>query len=331
MPAVLHAQDTGAIHPAKTTYKAAATSANRQTALPVNQSRLTDTLPGTIKAAGAHTVINPASTAHPVALPSFTNHAFDHYREFTDYLLINNIIFQNTTHPLPDIAIPRTGDQIISSTDTFLFYIIFGVFFLLAVIRLSFTKYFSDLFRAFFNPTLSQRQLREQLSQTPFPALMLNIFFTLSVGLYLFLILRHFNYITVSRPLYLVPAFMLLIMVIYLVKYAFLRFSGWLFGYHEVTAGYVFTLYMVNKILGVILLPFILMLAFSTPMLAGIALNVSLIIIVLLFIYRYIRAYSLVKSQIFFNKFHFFIYLCGFEIAPILIIGKLVLIWLNGA
>lgn len=212
-----------------------------------------------------------------------------------------------------------------------LFYVVLGVVFLLAVIRLSFTKYFSDLFRAFFNPTLSQRQLREQLSQTPFPAMLLNLFFALSAGLYLFLILRYFHYTTATRPVFLIAVCMALMMVVYLVKYGFLRFSGWLFNYPEVTSGYVFTLYLVNKVLGVALLPFILLLAFAPYPLAQVALNVSMALIVMLFVYRYIRAYALVSHQIFFNKFHFFIYLCGFEIAPVLIIGKLVLIWLNGA
>jgi hypothetical protein len=273
----------------------------------------------------------PADTVVPVTLPSFAGLSFGHYRAFVQYLLANNTIFNHTGPPLADVAVPRNRDEIAASSGAELFYIIIGVLFLLAVIRLFFTKYFSDLFRAFFNPTLSQRQLRDQLSQTPFPALLLNIFFTLSSGLYLFLILRHFNYMTTSRPLYLIPVFMVLFMAVYLMKYVFLRFSGWLFGFQEATSGYVFTLYMVNKVLGVALLPFILILAFSTPAFAGVALDISLILIVMLFVYRYIRAYALVKNQIFFSRFHFFIYLCGFEIAPILIIGKLVLIWLNGA
>jgi hypothetical protein len=242
----------------------------------------------------------------------------------------HNAIFGDTTAAVRDMAIPRNADARDSSASN-LFYIILGILFLLGIIRLSFAKYFSDLFRAFFNPTLSQRQLRDQLSQTPFPALLLNIFFTLSAGLYLFLILRHFDYVTTERPLYLIPVFMAVIMCIYLVKYLFIRFGGWLFGYRDASEGYIFTLYMINKVLGVALWPFILMLAFSPPALASAALDISLIMILLLFAYRYIRAFALIRSQIFFNKFHFFIYLCGFEIAPILILGKLVLIWLNGA
>jgi hypothetical protein len=264
-----------------------------------------------------------------IVLPGFAGLPLD-VRSLGQYVMGHNAIFTGAAEPLRDMAIPRMWDTREGSEPS-LFYIILGVLFLLGVIRLSFAKYFSDLFRAFFNPTLSQRQLRDQLSQTPFPALLLNIFFTLSAGLYLFLILRHFDYVTTARPLYLIPVFMVLIMAIYLVKYLFIRFGGWLFGYQDASDGYIFTLYMINKVLGVALWPFILMLAFSPPALASAALDVSLIMILLLLAYRYIRAFTLVRSQIFLNKFHFFIYLCGFEIAPVLIIGKLVLIWLNGA
>lgn len=267
----------------------------------------------------------------PPALPSFSDSSFRDTRAFTAYLLSHNHTFRLADAPRQDMAVIRGDDARSNRTNAELFYVITAVVFLLALIRITFTKYFSDLVRAFFNPTLSQRQLREQLSQTPFPALLLNVFFTLSSGLYLFVILRHARYITVRDPLVLIPVFMGLFMVIYLVKYAFLRFTGWLFNYPEVTGGYVFTLYMVNKMLGVALLPFILVVAFSDPAVATVAVNISVILIILLFAYRYVRSYALVKNQIFFNKFQFFIYLCGFEIAPVLIIGKLVLLWLNGA
>lgn len=264
-------------------------------------------------------------------LPSFASYSFDHYRGFVNYLLANNAIFKNTFQDQQDEIIPLIRDTRDSRIKTGLFYTLFGALFLLAILRVSFTKYFTDLFRAFFNPTLSQRQLREQLSQTPLPSFMLNLFFTVSAGIYVFLIFLHFNYLTTDQPLKLIPLFILIFMIIYSVKFVFLRFSGWLFGYDDLASGYIFTLYMVNKILGVGLLPFILVLAFCTPSIAGVALNISLILIILMFIYRYIRIFSLARNKIIFNKFHFFIYLCGFEIAPVLVIGKMVLIWLNGA
>lgn len=270
------------------------------------------------------------SAIPPVPLPTFANHSFASRPQFVQYLLTHNKLFLETGDPLSDLSHLVKKDETTQLEDQ-IFYILMGIFFLLAIIRIAFRKYFSDLFKAFFNPALSRRQLKEQLFQTPFPAFLLNLFFNISVGLYLYIVLWHFNYITPDHPLYLIGIFILLFIFIYLVKYIFLRFSGWLFGYPELMNSYIFTLYLVNKILGVVLLPFILILAFSPPVLGKIALNISIIIIILMIVYRYVRVFPTVQNQISFNKFHFFLYLCGFEIAPILIIGKLVLIWLNGA
>lgn len=268
----------------------------------------------------------------PLSLPSFARDSIGGYRSFVRFLMGHNAIFNASDSVVSDITSLRNMEHA-EETGLYsgIFYVIIGVLTLLGILRLTFSKYFSDLFRAFFNPTLSQRQLRDQLSQTPFPSLMLNIFFAISAGLYLFLVLLHYHYFVTERPLLLIPAFTGLLLLIYLFKYLFLRFAGWLFGYQDTAAGYAFTLYMVNKVLGIALLPFILILAFSPAKIADVALNLSLILIILLFVYRYIRIYGMARNQIFFQKFHFFIYLCGFEIAPILIVGKLVLIWLNGA
>ena len=58
-----------------------------------------------------------------------------------------------------------------------LFYGFIGLLLFLAVIRQSFPKYFTDLFRLFFRTTLKQRHLSEQLTQTPLPSFLLNLLF----------------------------------------------------------------------------------------------------------------------------------------------------------
>lgn len=263
--------------------------------------------------------------------PSFAYRTFQDRREFVQYLLRHNRIFKKMDQPVLRLMPPIKEKRAVAVEETRLFYLVWGIFFLLALIRLGFRKYFKDLFRAFFSPTLSNRQLKEQLSQTPFPAFALNLFFTLSLGFYLYLVLLHIGYIRMEYPLYLVGVFVFLFIFVYLVKYILLRVCGWLFGLSELMDNYIFTLFLINKVLGVVLLPFILLIAFSAPELSATALNISIVGIILLLIYRYVRIFPMVKSQFSFSKFHFFLYLCGFEIAPILIIGKLTLIWLNGA
>lgn len=211
-----------------------------------------------------------------------------------------------------------------------LIYLVGGVLLLLGIIRTSYLKYFTDLFRAFLNPTLSQRQLKDQLSQSPFPNFLLNAFFVVSLGVYLYLLMYRLNYTTAAIAWMLIPGLIILVGAIYVVKYIVLRFCGWLFGNEELIDAYVFILYLINKVLGIMLAPFLVILAFCDPGIATASLYISIFFIVLLVVYRYVRSYSLVRQYLSFSKLHFFLYLCAFEVVPVLIITKVLLIWLTG-
>ncbi|NLR79222.1 DUF4271 domain-containing protein [Chitinophaga eiseniae] len=212
-----------------------------------------------------------------------------------------------------------------------LIYLMAGILLVLSVVRLAYRKYFSDLFRAFLNPTLSQRQLKDQLSQSPFPNFLLNIFFAIVLGVYFYLVLYRQQVFPQAQPWLLIPALVLLVAVVYGFKYVMLRFCGWLFGNSELADAYIFILYLINKILGVLLVPFLVIIAFCKPEIARTFLYISLFFMILLVVYRYIRSYSLVKQYLSFSKLHFFLYLCTFEVAPVLILTKVLQnIWLTG-
>jgi hypothetical protein len=211
-----------------------------------------------------------------------------------------------------------------------LVYVMAGVVLLLGIIRLSYLKYFSDLFRAFMNPTLSQRQLKDQLSQSPFPNFLLNGFFVISLALYLYLLMYRQQYIPANTAWMAIPGLVVLVAAVYSVKYVMLRFCGWLFGSTELADAYIFILYLINKILGILLVPFLVILAFCKPEWSKPFMYMSVAFIVLLVAYRYIRSYSVVKQYLSFSRLHFFLYLCAFEVAPVLIITKVLLVALTG-
>jgi hypothetical protein len=213
-----------------------------------------------------------------------------------------------------------------------LVYTMGGIVLLLGIIRLSYLKYFTDLFRAFLNPTLSQRQLKDQLSQSPFPNFLLNAFFVISLALYIYLMMFRQQYITNTNNAWMViPGLIVLVAIVYSVKYVMLRFCGWLFGSIDLADSYIFILYLINKVLGILLVPFLVILAFCKADVARAFLYISIFFIVLLVAYRYIRSYSVVKQYLSFSRLHFFLYLCAFEVAPVLIITKVLLVWLTGS
>lgn len=203
------------------------------------------------------------------------------------------------------------------------FYSIIGLLIFFALIRNAFGRYMQDLFKLFFRTTIKQRQVKEQLMAAPLPSLLLNIVFIISGGVYLALVFEHYG---LGRQF----NFWLLILycavgltLIYGGKFLVLKVMGWVLRLSDATDAYTFVVFTTNKVIGIALLPFIVLLAFAAPTVAQAALTLSFIVVGGLFLYRfylsYISVYRLVKLQF----LHFLLYLAAFEIAPLLLINKL--------
>ena len=206
-----------------------------------------------------------------------------------------------------------------------LFYYILGLALLFGLLRLSYHRYFNDMFRVFFRTSLRVNQIREQLVQSGLQSLLFNLFFAVAAGTYVYLLIDYFE-VSIQVPELFIPLITAgVIALLYLGKYIFLHFSGWLFSMKPAAETYSFVVFLINKIIGIILLPFLFVIAFAERGLAGVAITISLSIITALFLYRFLRAYGPVQSEIKVGRFHFFIFFLAFEIAPLLLIYKVIL------
>lgn len=210
-----------------------------------------------------------------------------------------------------------------------LFYVIVFLLLSFAFIRNLFPKYFNDLFRLFFRTTIKQRQIREQLMQTPLPSLLMNGFFVVSAGLYIAFVLGHYGLNPVANFWILVFYVVAGLSAAYTVKFLGLKLSGWLFNMQEAANAYIFIVFIVNKMIGILLLPFIVLLAFTVQDVHFIALNLSWFMIAGLLAYRFILTYLAVRNQVKVNPFHLFLYLLAFEIAPLLLVYKGLLVFFS--
>jgi hypothetical protein len=210
-----------------------------------------------------------------------------------------------------------------------LFYLLVGILFYFALIRIFFEKYFSNLMTLFFRVSLRQQQIREQVLQTPLPSLMLNILFILVGGLYACFLL-HFSQWGADLSFWLLYADCIAgLAILYLGKFLILKFCGWVLNISRATDIYIFVVFLVNKMLGIFLLPFLILITFSSPELREIVVTISFVMIFVLLVYRVVAAYRPVRSEIKLPPFYFFSYICAFEIAPLLLIYKVLLSYLG--
>lgn len=294
----------------------------------VSAQNITDSIPpvDTVKAIQdtATVIANPSTVLHD-SISRKPEPLIPAWEVRTDLPFEQQILRQ---HPFYNFRVKPfvvpTGLKVFRGKET-IFYVVLGLVLVFALLRLAFAKYFYDLFRVFFRTTMKQRQIRDQLMQTPLPSLGFNLFFIASAGLYIDFILFHFG----VRP---VDNFWLLyfyccigLAAIYLGKFIGLKISGWLFNMRQAADSYIFIVFIINKVIGIFVLPFLVLLAFTAEPLRSIAMTLSWCGIGLLFLYRFILGYSAVRNEVRFNLFHFFLYICAFEVAPLLLIYRLLL------
>lgn len=210
-----------------------------------------------------------------------------------------------------------------------LFYFIAAIVLVLALLRFFYSRYFANLFRVFFNTSLRQSQLTDQLLQAKLPSLLFNFFFVISGGIYAYMLLVYYGLIGNDNRWIMMAASVFVLAIIYLVKYSTLKFTGWVTGLRDATDTYVFVIFLINKIIGIFLVPFTVILSFSDPVIARIGVTVSLLCIGLFLLLRIFRSYGLLQNQLKINRFHFILYIAGIELIPLLLIYKGLMLYLS--
>lgn len=210
-----------------------------------------------------------------------------------------------------------------------LFYLILMLIFLFGFVNNVFPQYFSKLFKQFSQSSLRMIQYRKQLLQNSLGSLIINICFILSFSLMSTLLIfnRHLLALSFWEGFFYISLFFTFL---YIGKYISLQIAGYVFNSKELVNTYVFVVFMINKVLGVLLVPFILVLAFAKPIFHPYAIGGAALITVLLILYRYLFSLTSVRNKLHISSFHFFLYLCAFEILPLTILYKFIVQYFGG-
>jgi hypothetical protein len=282
---------------------------------------------------GADSAATPGLIQGPVATDSVAGgkipgsedgHAAAKARAAWKNLLLSNSYINFTGRPV----VENSTVHLVESKDT-MFYLIIGILFYFALVRASYEKYFSNLITLFFRVSLRQQQIREQVLQAPLPSLLLNLQFIISGGLFASFLLLYSRWGEGVSFWQLYGYCMFGLTAIYLSKYVVLKFCGWIFNISRATDTYVFVVFLVNKMLGIFLLPFLILIIFSGTELRQILITVSLAMVFVFLVYRVLAGYRPIRAEIKLSPFFFLLYLCAFEIAPLLLIYKVLLNYLE--
>lgn len=210
-----------------------------------------------------------------------------------------------------------------------IFYSMIALLIFFALIKNSFPRYMADLFKTYFRTGVNQKQTKEQLLQSPLPSLLLNLFFVLSIGMFTASLLQYFKLGLDFNFWWLYLYCVLALIGIYAVKFLSLKLLGWIFQVLESTDAYIFIVFTTNKIIGIALLPFLVVLSFTSGVVNEAAISLSVMVVFALISYRFFLSYVSIRRQIHVGFFHFLLYLLAFEVIPLLLINKLLFSFLG--
>ena len=206
----------------------------------------------------------------------------------------------------------------------FPFYALLFIIGVFGYIRFNFFSYLKSVQQSFFNINLAQQFFEEHFYSVSPASFFLNLNTILIYSLLCFLSLRYFGRLNHIGDTALIGLILLAVLAVSLSRYWSYRIAAYILPIEKTLLFYLFNMRIINYVLGIVLIPLLLIFAFAD----NIYLNgtIWLIIIVVLFfvVYRCYRGLLIGEEIMALNKFHFFIYLCTFEIAPILILYKII-------
>lgn len=202
-----------------------------------------------------------------------------------------------------------------------LFYILAGVLLFMGIVKVAYPRYYQNTFRLIFQTSLRQKQTPEQIVQGYVPGFLLSLLFFMVGGVLIALFATQQNLL--PGPLWLLILFCSgVLAIVYLVKYLVTMFAGWVFNVQDAAGMYSFVVFLINRVMGIILLPLVILIAFYGGENQKVMFGVAAAIAVFLLLYRYTLSLTVVRKNLKVSALHFFIYLCGVELMPLLVIYK---------
>ena len=208
---------------------------------------------------------------------------------------------------------------------TFLFWLLVGLLAFLSFAVATQRNVVIKAWRGFLNDSalsLAQKEAAGFLGSTPY--FLLYASFLLNAGAFIFLIARFFNPKVFNNPGFLVIS-MLVSGLLFLSKHLFLSVLGWLFPVAAEVRRYNFLILIFNCVLGLFLVPFNFLIAFVQEY-GEFLVFWALGLVLVFYAYRSLRAAVIGRKFLGDHVFHFLLYLCSVEIAPVVILIKLAML-----
>ena len=205
-----------------------------------------------------------------------------------------------------------------------IFYSFLFLFLLTALLAKYSNGLVRKLWKIYANDGFIYRQSKDQMAQQPIYSLALNFLFILSSGFFVFFGMGWDQEFTGNSRWIILFASFIIIALVYLFKLIFFKILGWAFGQEEAFDDYLFVVFLNNKLAGLIFLFASFIMAFSAATSSGLTFKLTLVLIGIMLLYRFLRGYQVFARH---SRIGFFTLLLAFislELIPSAVILKFI-------
>lgn len=206
-------------------------------------------------------------------------------------------------------------------SENFIFWIMIFSWVMLAIVISNKTNLISYLVRSVFNINMMKLTKRDEASGYNFHFLLLYICFFINISVFGYLLQKHFGGSIGIRTWFLIFC---AIIGVYLIRHSFLLLLGKVFPIEKESSLFSYIIFVFNILLGISIIPLNLILSYAPKTLHLSTLYIGIVFIFLFYAIRCLRGFSISVFLVGQGIVPFFIYLCTAEIAPMMILYRVI-------
>ena len=196
------------------------------------------------------------------------------------------------------------------------------------ILMLGFVKAFSSSrfklsIKALFNYSVAQEITREEKVFFHRSNVLYTMIHLLTTSLFLYHLKEVINNSAIKESSF--KSFILILgflTVIYLTKYLFSKALFFILNSTSTASEYIFNVSLFNNLLGIILIPLLSLIYFSSLSFSFLLLYIAIPLIVLIFLFRLFRLYVMGNEKGI-SYFYIFLYICTLEILPLVVLYRI--------
>ena len=242
--------------------------------------------------------------------------------QLVEYLLKKNLYRGYNFLDIPFNTKKRTGDgHVRKSRDQWVIIMIACLLIYTAFLNITLGPDIKGVFQSFYSKRNIQFD-KEERHINAWAFIGLFLLFASTFGLFLYQYAGYKSVYYNISGVQLFTAMSLIIVLLFSLKFLVLKIIGFLFDIDGVVSEYVTTLYLTYFNIAFVFLPVVVCFSLLAAQFIPYLLATALILIVVIFVWIYLRSSMSIISNFRFHKFYLFVYLCALEICPILILIK---------